>query len=601
MASPPTEPLRGPVSICVDRPLLSLDRPFTYELDDELGAGVGSLVKVPFHGRSVRAWILGPTDDVPARVLAVRSVVSPVRWFDEAGLELCRWVSERYVAPLAAVLARATPPRVAGEEGPERAAGFREVRPPPVVESVLDRHRNGNDLLHDIGQGSGGAWALRPVPEHEAAATVEAVAACVASGRRALVVVPEAAPVPATALAVAAAFGDRAALLLGGSKRARVRMWLDAQAGRYDVVVGTRPSVFTPMPDLGLIVVSRESHAALREERAPYYHARDVALARAAIEPATVVLSALAPSSETAALSLPTVSPQRRSWVPVEIVAPGPEGRAPRLVRALGATSRAFVFSPLPGYGIAALCRACGHPAACASCGGALRSTEGVVRCVVCEAPGRCRACGASEFGLRRGGRERVQEWVSRVAHARVQRLAPGDPPRLPGDGEVLIGGPDDVHELGAGGLDLVAILDADLAGRRPGLTARERAFTTWTEVVAWARPGGRAIVQSLHANDAAVQSLVQGDPARFHREERRRRAEAGFPVGSAVFRVAGGADLEHELGALDPITMLVSSDEGQTICLLALEPRAVPAFGRAARELARRDVVTRVEAEPHL
>lgn len=593
--------LSGPVSICVDRPLLSLDRAFTYELPAELGAGVGSLVTVPFHGRSVRAWILGPTDDVPPRMLSVRTVVSPVRWFDERGLELCRWVSERYVAPLAAVLSRATPPRVAAEEDPARSAEARAVQPPPAVEAVLARHRHGNDLLQAIGTPNGGAWVLRPVPEHEAEATVEAVAACLAAGRRALVIVPESAPVPATAGALAAAFGDRAALLLGGSKRARVRMWLDAQAGRYEVVVGTRPSVFTPVPDLGLIVIARESHGALREERAPYYHARDVALARAAIEHATVVLSALAPSSEIAARSLPTVSPQRRSWVPVEIVAPGPEGRAPRLVRALGAASRAFVFSPLPGYGIAAVCRACGHPAACASCGGALRSTEGVVRCVVCEAAGRCRSCGASDFGLRRGGQERVQEWASRVAHARVHRLGPGDTPRLPAEGEVLIGGPDDVRDLGAGGLDLVAILDADLAARRPGLSARERAFTTWTEAVAWARPEGRAIVQSLHANDAAVQSLVQGDPARLHREERRRREEAGFPVGSAVFRVAGGPELEHELGMLDPITLLVSSAEGQTICLLALEPDAVPAFGRAARELARRDVVTRVEAEPHL
>ncbi len=378
-------------------------------------------------------------------------------------------------------------------------------------------------------------------------------------------------------------------------------MWLDVQAGRYDVVVGTRPSIFTPLPSLGLIVVARESHPALREDRAPYYHARDVALARGAIEHAVVVLSALAPSSETAALSLPTVSPQRRSWVPVEVVAPGPEGRAPRLVRALRSVSRAFVFSPMPGYGIAAVCRSCGQPAACAACGGALRSSEGSVRCVVCEASGRCRACGAWDFGLRRGGEERVEEWAARAARVPVRRLGRDDAPRLPVEGEILVGGPDDVRELGAGGLDLVAILDADLADRRPGLSARERAFTTWTEAVAWARPHGRAIVQSSHANDPAVQSLVQGDPARFHRDERQRRAQAGFPVGSAVFRVAGGPGLEAALVPLDPITLLISSDEDQTICLLALDPDRVPAFGRAARELARRDVLTRVEAEPHL
>ena len=594
-------PLAGPVAICVDRPLLSLDRTFTYNLPAELGAGLGSLVQVPFHGRSVRAWVLGSTDDVPSKVLAVRKLVSPTRWFDEPGLELCRWVSGRYVAPLAAVLARATPPRVAGEENGARLAEPRNVVAPPEVIGVLRDHRNGQSLLRAVVEARAGAWILRPVPELEALAIVESAAACLASGRRALVIVPESVPVPGTAKAIAETFGDRAVLLLGGSKRARYRAWLDVQAGHYDVVVGTRPSVFAPVPGLGLIVIARESHAALREDRAPYYHARDVALARGEIEQAVVVLSALAPSSEAAALSLPAVSPERRSWVPVEVVAPGPEGRAPRLVRALRSASRAFVFSPLPGYGIAAICRACGQPAACGVCGGSLRSSEGVVRCVVCEAPGRCRACGAMDFGLRRGGEERVEEWAARAAQVPVRRLGPGDAPRLPVEGEVLVGGPDDVREFGAGGLDLVAILDADLAARRPGLTARERAFTTWTEAVAWARPGGRAIVQSSHANDPAVQSLVQGDPARFHRDERLRRAQAGFPVGSAVFRVAGGSGLEGELTALGPITLLVSSAEGQTICLLALDPGGVPAFGRAARELARRDVITRVEAEPHL
>jgi hypothetical protein len=112
------------------------------------------------------------------------------------------------------------------------------------------------------------------------------------------------------------------------------------QAGHYDVIVGTRPSVFAPVPDLGLIVVARESHPALREDRAPYYHARDVALARGAIDGTVVVLAAMAPSSEAAALALPSVAPRRRTWVPVEIVPPGPEGRAPRLVKALGHTSR---------------------------------------------------------------------------------------------------------------------------------------------------------------------------------------------------------------------------------------------------------------------
>jgi primosomal protein N' (replication factor Y) (superfamily II helicase) len=305
------------------------------------------------------------------------------------------------------------------------------------------------------------------------------------------------------------------------------------------------------------------------------------------------------PSSEVASMRLREVAPSTRRWPKVEVVRPGAEGRAPRVVQALRGARRAFVFSPLPGYGIAQVCRSCGAPAACAACGGTLRQEEGAVRCVVCEAAGRCAACGSGDFGIRRGGAERVEEWVARVAAVPVARPSR---PRLPkASGEILVGGPEDVRDLGPGSLDLVAVLDADRAARRPGLAARERALATWMEAVGWARPDGRAIVQATHPGDPAVQALVRGNPDRFHERERARRAEAGFPVGAAVFRVVGDERLPAEIDALGSLTALVTSLGGRTVCLLALDLDRVPAFGASMRALAARGVVERVEAEPHL
>ncbi len=582
--------------------MLSLDRPFTYLLPAELAAGVGSLVQVPFHGRAVRGWVLGPTDDLPARTLPVSRRVSPTRSFDEEMLGLARWVSERYVAPLATVLGRLSPPRTASEEGnlwvPEGRVGDA-----PAPEGPLTTYVGGPGLLGALRhpRAASVAAVVRPGPDHEVAVATEAVGACLASGRRALVILPEAVPPPATAEAISETFGDRVGRFFGGSKRARYRMWLDIQAGRFDVVVGTRPAVFAPIPRLGLIWVGRESHPAQREDRAPYYHVRDVALERGRRAGVNCVLAAVCPSVEASALGLPTVAPGRRRWPAVEVVRPGPEGRAPRLVRALKSARRGFLYAPVPGYGIAAICRSCGEPARCAACGGTLRAAEGAVRCIVCEAPGRCAHCGGDAFGLRRGGAERVEAWARRAASVDVIRLGSDDVPRLPDDGEILVGGPDDVRDLGPGGLDLVAILNADLAARLPGLTARERSLTMWMEAVAWAYPGGRAIVQTSEAGDPAVQALVRGRPERFHAHEAARRAEAGFPVGSAVFRVAGTAGLEEELAVFEPTTLLSTSEGGQTVCLIALDRARIPAFGCVIRSLASRDVVTRVEAEPHL
>jgi hypothetical protein len=93
----------------------------------------------------------------------------------------------------------------------------------------------------------------------------------------------------------------------------------------------------------------------------------------------------------------------------------------------------------------------------------------------------------------------------------------------------------------------------------------------------------------------------VAGNPERFHRFDGPRRAAAGFPVGFPVFRVAGTAELEPSLAGLGPVTLLTTELPDQRVCLVTVRPDAVPAFGRAVRDLAARGVVTRVDAEPHL
>jgi primosomal protein N' (replication factor Y) len=600
--SPRAAVLSGPVSVCVDRPLLSLDRPFTYELPPELGAGIGSLVRVPFHGRLVRAWVLGPTEDVPGRVLKVRDVVSPVPFFDERGLALFRRVGDRYVTSLATVIGRAVPPRVASEERERTSVPAGGLPSPNAAREngPLASYRNGRVLLEALA-GSGGTFVVRPGPTEEAAVLVEGVCAALEGGRSAIVVVPDADPVPATAKAITDAFGDDAVLFLGGDRRERYRMWLDIAGGRHRVVVGTRPGVFAPLRDLGLVYVHREGHPQHRDERSPSYHAREVAAMRAEIEGAVLVLSAFCPSLEASAREHVLVEPEGRPWAPIEVVRPGPEGRSPRLIRALRDARRAFVFEPVRGYGVARVCRSCGEPAACASCLGPLRLERGEIRCIVCQAHGRCASCGASNFGVVRRGAERVQEWARSVASVPVSLLGREDLARPTLDPEVLVGGLDALKDLGPQALDLVGILNADASLHRPGVDARERALVAWFEAAAWARRDGRVIVQTNGPNDPAIQALVSGRPDRFHRAEAPRRAEAGFPVGSPVFRVSGGPELEGELRALSPRTLLISGAEGATICLVVLDPGGVKAFGAAMRRLAVRGVVTRVEAEPHL
>jgi primosomal protein N' (replication factor Y) len=322
---------------------------------------------------------------------------------------------------------------------------------------------------------------------------------------------------------------------------------------------------------------------------------------RGAVDRAVVVFSAFCPTLEASAREHVLVEPPARPWAPVEVVRPGPEGRSPRLVRALREAGRAFLFEPVRGYGVARVCRVCGEPAACAACHGMLRLERGSIRCVVCEAPGRCASCGASDFGVVRRGAERVEEWARSVTPVTVSLIERGDEARRVGEREVLVGGLDALKDLGPQELDLVGVLNADASMHRPGIDARERALTAWFEAAAWARRDGRVVVQTNAPNDPAIQALVSGRPDRFGRAEAPRRAEAGFPVGAPVFRVNGGADLEGELRALSPRTLLASGADDATICLVVLDAGGLGAFGGAMRRLAVRGVVTRVEAEPHL
>jgi primosomal protein N' (replication factor Y) len=608
----PADVLSGPVDVCVAVPRLSLDRPFTYLLDQGAGAGIGSLVSVGFHGRTVKGWVLGEATDVPrGRLLPVRAVRSPVRFFDAEMLNVLRWTGERYLAPLSTVIERSHPPRVASEETGDDDAALTAAAGGPAAGiggPDGDVRVAGLDLQRLLTPGAT-SW-FRPLPQDEVRACVVAVGACLDRGRRALVLVPEADPLPATASAVLHAFGPRAVSFVGGSGRARYRTWLRIRSGAYDVVVGTRPAAFAPLAGLGLVWVSREVHPAHQEDRAPRYHPREVAAARARIQGAACVLASLSPSVETAAAAAagrvrvcrPARQAERDAAPLVETVPPEAEDRSTRLGTLLKGVRSAALIASRRGYGIARVCRTCGEAAACAVCRGPIVVERGAASCRVCEAPGRCAGCGGASFGVERGGVERVAEWAGRLA--RVPVVASEDPAQArPGDG-VLVGTAAAVHDAGPQHLDLVAILDPDRALSRPGWQAGEQALGTWMEAAAWAGPrggGGRVLVQTRRAEHPAMQALIRWEPTTFLRLEAERRTQAGFPPATPAFRMAGpsGRGLEDAVRSAGAASVLATEVGSATVCLVAVRPERLPAFRREILRLAGDGVVERVDAEP--
>jgi primosomal protein N' (replication factor Y) len=592
-------------------------------LNEEWDAGVGSLASVPFHGRTVKGWILGPASEMPKGKLApIRKVFGPTRFFDGSMLRLLRWMGERYIAPLSTVIERSHPPRVASEEtaparrrvargGPaERQA--REAGGNPGVNS----RRASSGLLAMYGGAesiltAGRTTWLRPLPGQEGDVCVAAVEACVGSGKRALILVPEADPLPGTAAAVLERFGGAAGAFLGGDGRTRYRTWLEIRAGAFDVVVATRPGIFAPIGDLGLIWVSREVHPGHREDRAPYYRVSDVAPARARIHGAACVLASFSPSVETAAgvasgairVARPSRAVERAASPLVETTVPEAEDRSVRLGQLLkGATSAALIVSRR-GYGVARVCRSCGEPAACAICRGPIIAEGGKAVCRVCRATGSCSNCGGATFGVERGGSERIAEWAARVARAPVDRPAEEEL-HGPTPGRILVGTASVVKDVGRRSLDLVAILDPDRAMTRAGFHAGEQSLATWMEAAAWAAPrdgGGRVLAQTRHAGHPAIQALVRWEPMPFLLGEASRRTEAGLPPGHPLFRVEGAETLPEELNTAGGAVVVARTESGRTVCLTTVRPEGLARFHGEILRLVERGIASRVEAEPQL
>ncbi|MEO1275299.1 MAG: primosomal protein N', partial [Pseudomonadota bacterium] len=251
---------------------------------------------------------------------------------------------------------------------------------------------------------------------------LEAVAECVASGRQALVLLPEVALTPQFLARVEARFGARPAEWHHGvAPPERRRVWRGVAEGRAPLVVGARSALFLPFADLGLIVVDEEHEASFKQEDLVLYNARDMAVLRASLENATVLLASATPSLETWAnaaagkykrLDLPerfgaAVLPKLR-LIDLREHNPGRERwLSEPLVDAararLAAGEQAMFFLNRRGYAPLMLCRRCGAYFGCPHCDAwlTIHRFRDILMCHQCgheeRVPGACPSCGAAE------------------------------------------------------------------------------------------------------------------------------------------------------------------------------------------------------------
>ena len=365
------------------------------------------------------------------------------------------------------------------------------------------------------------------------------------AGRSSILLVPEIGLTPAVAADLHQVFGDEVAILHSGlSDAERAEQWHRIRRGEARVVAGTRSAVFAPVSDLALIIVDEEQDSSYKQEETPRYHARDVAVMRAKMAGAAVVLGSATPSLESyynakknkyALLELPD-RVEKRPLPEVEIVDMRQEfqetGQEQVISRKLAEEIRerlekkeqVMVLLNRRGYSPVVLCRACGKTLQCKNCAVSMthHKRERKMECHYCgyvaRIPEKCAHCGSEYVYFVGTGSEKLEELLHGMfPQARIGRL----------DRDTVRGREDFEHALNAlneGALDmlvgtqmiakghdihgvtLVGVVGADSALALPDFRAAERTFQLLTQVAG--RAGTRAVSGKSYLADLFSGSL---------------------------------------------------------------------------------------------
>lgn len=479
---------------------------------------VGSVVRVPLHGRRVRGWVMALSDEpgTDKRLLPITKLSS-----DGPAPELVRlaeWAAWRWAGPVSRFLTTASPPRaVFGTPG-----GSRPPSPGAPVRLV------------------GLAPAGDPFP-----LVLEAVARGVA-----LVLLPSLAE--AAIMAARLRQGGRPVALMPDG-------WAAAAAGGC-TVVGSRAAAWAPAPGLAAAVVVDEHDEAYQEERAPTWNARDVVVERARRAGAACVLTSPCPSLEALeafGVEVPARTQERAGWPVVEVVdrrteAPGSglySRRLVALVREAAPDARVVCVLNRKGRVVLLACAACRELARCEACEGPLESAAERLRlrCRRCGSaqPLVCRHCGAARFRSLRVGVSRARDELELLAGQAVEEVTAESravPGALPG-AAVLVGTEALLHR--AAGARVVAFLDFDQELLAPRYRAGERALGLLARAgrLVGGRGGtrsGRVLVQTRLPGHEVIDAAVHGDPSRWSVVEGARRAALRLPPETALARVSG-------------------------------------------------------------
>jgi primosomal protein N' (replication factor Y) len=456
---------------------------------------------------------------------------------------------------------------------------------------------------------------------------LQAIALTLDQGKGAIVLVPEISLTPQTVERFKARFSAGACQTLVAvlhshlSQGERHDEWQKIRQGRARIVIGARSAIFAPVERLGLIIVDEEHEYSYKQEEAPRYQARDVAVVRAQMEEAVVVLGSATPSMESfynarkgkyRLLELPARADDKKMPV-VRVVDMRQVARREKgtpifspllkeaVLRRLERNEQTFLFINRRGFATSLQCPLCGYVAQCPNCSVALtyHRQEQTLRCHVCDhlepAPAVCPDAQCRNPAIRYAGlgTQRVESALAALfPKARIRRMDSDalkrkeDYRRILGDVrtgkiDILVGTQMIAKGLHFPNVTLVGIIHADLSLHLPDFRAGERTFQLLTQVAGRAGRGeveGEVVVQAFTPFHPAIQFARRHDFNGFYEQEMEFRRQLGYPplTRMALLLVKGRNDEKVKFSA-DYVKAELARKSGAISDLITAGPAPAP------------------------
>ncbi|GHT87114.1 primosomal protein N' [Spirochaetia bacterium] len=560
---------------------------FTYRMDPKGEAAVGKRVMAPFGRREMTGYVIGERDAPPpaldeGAIKAIRRVVDADAIFDAADIELARWMAGYYLCGLGEALGAMIPSgRRVGAQIDRSASSFPDD-PGEIASEALALSEEQETALAAITADTGPELKRRPfylfgiTGSGKTEVFLRSAEALIREGKSAIYLVPEISLTRQTAEAIGKRFGPIAATLHSGmSPSKRLTEWVRIRSGEVRIVVGPRSAVFAPLKNLGLIIIDEEHDGSYKSGNTPRYHARQVAMHRAAITGARLVMGSATPSAEAWKLMGPRgdggitrldLTRRLSGGRPPEIIPVSLEHTEGCLTAELKTELRrtaqmgrqSILFLNRRGFAYFYHCKQCGYELTCKHCSVSLtyHKSKGRALCHYCGysvvPPRACPECGSLEAGFSGFGTEMIEEETARTFPELRLRRADADTASRKGgleetlalfkagDIDILLGTQMVAKGLNFPGVRLVGVVLADTGLQLPDFRAAERTFSLIVQVAGRAGryfPDGKVIVQTLRPHDPAIMRACAMDVEGFFEAELAQRKMLGFPPYTRLIR----------------------------------------------------------------